>query len=290
MTRDDIARVLDARVALRDGLDEIAERREERDAEAEASHLSDGQREEDTEAGDGCRRADDGAEEALDRLVRADRRAELMAADGRAHEVSKGVTGPGADEHDPDHRTAELKGTERGRKRRLRVEAAQHDHVREGQAEVEDAGDRGAGIDKGDAAVQEDALQEHDEHDARRDGHRLFGIAEPRAAPEQEEPEDARQEGEIVALAVKGARVFKPGQYREHEGKAREQGPARLDDKGSQRDADHSCDDSCKQRKRSYLLSYLLVRPPKRRSRPAKSTIASTKQAGVKSGQLTSVK
>ena len=72
--------------------------------------------------------------------------------------------------------------------------------------------------------------------------------------------------------------------------KAREQGPARLDDKGSQRDADHSCDDSCKQRKRSYLLSYLLVRPPKRRSRPAKSTIASTKQAGVKSGQLTSVK
>ena len=131
--------------------------------------------------------------------------------------------------------------------------AAQQHHVRERQAEIEHARNGQRCRLERHAPMQQHAHEQHQEHAGRRDGHRLLGTAKPRAAPEQHEEDEAEHERQTMAEMRERAHVLEPREERQHERERREQRPARLDDKGGQRDADDACDDSCKQR---FLLIF----------------------------------
>ena len=195
----------------------------------------------------------DGAEEALDRLVRADRGAELVRTDGGADEIRERIARPRPDEHDPDHRATKLEAAERRHERLPLAREAQQHHVGERIAEIEHARDGDRRVDERHAPVQQHAQEEGKEHDARRDRHRLLRVAEPRAAPEQHEPKSAERERAADALVRKRAHVLKPRDERKHERERAEERAARLDDEGRQCDTDDACDDSRKQKTAPFL-------------------------------------
>ena len=272
---------------LHERLHEVAERAKDGNCRAEPCHLGQGHIEDIAEPRHRRNRADETAKEALDRLVRADCRGELVRAKSTPGKVGKAVARPCADEHDPDHRRAEAECFDWCHIRPAR-KIAQHDEMCEWQSDVRDAGHGDTNIGHGHIPAQNHGCQEC-EHCRRR--HRKqdnIELSEISAVEHTTNAEQPREERWIAPAMREGTRKLEPcehGKNRTRNGKRR---TALLNHIRSKDNTNRSRNNACNQRLPPIYSS--ASSPPKRRLRPAKSSIARASSFGVKSGQCVSVK
>ena len=162
-----------------------------------------------------------------------------MTADGRARKVSKGITGPSADKHNPHKGIAKGERADFRGENRLRHKVAQKqqagkretdiDKPRPGCQRIQDAG----------AAAQQHTFEQH-HHDDKRAGKRQKFRSLPSRIPHESQGDKARKQGNAHAPLRKSPGIFKPGQKHQQQRKSGKNLSARLNHKGSSGNAHYS--------------------------------------------------
>ena len=155
------------------------------------------------------------------------------------------------------------------------------------QADVNNARHRDAHIRNRHISTQDHGCKEREHgrcHQRHQDHIQLSEIGTVEHAANAEK---SRKERGTAAAIGKGTRELKPRKYGKHRRCYDERGAPLLDHVGSKDNADCSGNNTCNQRQPPIYPS---DRPPNRRFRPVKSSIAAASSSGVKSGQFVSVK